>query len=146
MYEHEIEIDRPLKDVYRAFNDPENLPRWLTGLQKTVQISGAPGEVGSVSKQIYLERGRTVEMIETITAMEPERFFAGTLEGPGMKGELRVDFIDKGESTAVRFSSNIQGCSFLMRLMMPFMKGAIRKRQMGDLETFKEMVEAGELA
>ncbi len=83
MFEHEIEIDKPIADVYAAFRDPDNLPRWLTGLQKTVQISGTPGEVGSVSKQIYLERGRTVEMIETITAHEPGRYFAGTLEGPG---------------------------------------------------------------
>ncbi len=146
MFEHEIEIDKPIADVYQAFRDPENLPRWLTGLQQTVQISGTPGEVGSVSKQIYLERGRTVEMIETITAHEPGKYFAGTLEGPGMSGTLRVDFADRdGTSTLMRFSGDIEPCGFMMSIMMPFMKGAIRKRQMGDLENFKQLVEAGEI-
>ena len=145
MFEHEIEIDKPLKEVYRAFNDPDNLPRWLQGLQRTEQISGTPGEVGSVTKQIYLERGRTVEMIETITAHEPETVLRRHPRGPGHGGELRVDFVDKGETTGMRFSGKFQPCSFMMRLMMPFMKGAIRKRQMGDLETFKRLVEAGEL-
>lgn len=145
MFEHEIEIDQPLQDVYRAFGNPDNLPRWLSGLQRTVQISGEPGKVGSVSKQIYLERGRTVEMIETITAHEPERFFAGTLEGPGMKGDLRVEFEDRGATTLLRFSGDFSPCSFMMWLLMPFMKGSIRKRQMGDLESFKRLVEAGEI-
>lgn len=145
MFEHEIEIHKPLKDVYQAFREPENLPRWLKGLQRTEQISGTPGEVGSVAKQIYLERGRIVEMYETITAHEPEKFFAGTIEGPGMEGTLRVDFTDKGDKTGMRFSGNFKACSFLMSIMMPFMRGAIRKRQMGDLETFRRLVEAGEL-
>lgn len=145
MFEHEIEIDKPLKEVYRAFKEPDNLPRWLQGLQRIEQIRGNPGEVGSVTKQIYLERGRTVEMIETITAHEPERFFAGTLEGPGMQGDLRVDFVDRGEKTGLRFSGNFKPCSFMMWLLMPFMKGSIRNRQIGDLQTFKGLVEAGEL-
>ena len=143
--EFTIEVDRPLKDVYAAFNNPENMPRWLGGLQRTEQISGSPGEVGSVTRQIYLERGRTVEMIETITAHEPERFFEGTLEGPGMEGTLRVEFEDRGERTGMRFSGEFEPCSLMMRLMMPFIKGSIRDRQMGDLKTFKRLVEAGEL-
>lgn len=145
MFEYQVEIHRPLSEVYRAFKDPDNLPRWLTGLQRTVPVSGTPGEVGSVTKQIYLERGRVVEMIETITAHEPERLFAGTLDAPGMQADMRVDFIDGGDSTTVRFQTDFNARSFLMRLMLPFMKGAIRKRQAGDLETFKQMVEAGEL-
>lgn len=145
MIQHEVEVDKPLSEVYAAFNNSENMPRWLTGLQRTEQISGEPGQVGSVSKQIYLERGRIVEMIETITAHEAERFFEGNLEGPGVSGQLRVDFIDRGDRTGVRFASNVQGAGFLTRLMMPFMKGTIRKRQVGDLERFKELVEAGEI-
>ena len=72
MFEYEIEIDKPLDEVYAAWQRPENLPRWLTGLQRTEPISGKPGEVGSRTRQIYLERGRTVEMIETITAHEED--------------------------------------------------------------------------
>lgn len=145
MIEYEVEIAKPLREVYAAFNDPDNMPRWLTGLQRTEQISGEPGQVGSVSKQIYLERGRIVEMVETITAHEAERFFEGNLEGPGVNGQLRVEFIDRGERTGVRFASDMKGTGFFSRLMMPLMKGTIRKRQAGDLDRFKELVEAGEL-
>ena len=141
----EIEVDRPLSDVYAAFNHPDNLPRWIQGLQRTELISGEPGKVGAKTRQIYLERGRIVEMIETITAHEPEKHLSGTLEGPGINATMEVNFIDRGERTGIRFSSNFKGSSILMSLMLPFMKGAMKKRTCGDLETFKRMVEAGEL-
>lgn len=146
MFEYEIEIDKPLDEVYAAWQRPENLPRWLTGLQRTEPISGEPGEVGSKTRQIYLERGRTVEMIETITAIDPKKHQAGTLEAGAMKATLHVDFIDKGASTVVRFCSRFEPQSLMMRLMLPFMKGQIRRRQCGDLERFGELVETGELS
>jgi hypothetical protein len=84
-------------------------------------------------------------MLETITDHEAGRFFAGTLEGPGVDWDLRVDFEDRGQTTLLRFSGGVRSASFFMKLLMPFMKGAIRKRQRGDIETFKRLVEAGEL-
>ena len=71
MFEYEVQIAKPLREVYGAFNNPDNLPRWLSGLQRFEQISGKPGEVGSKARHVYLERGREVEMFETITAAEP---------------------------------------------------------------------------
>lgn len=145
MFEYEVEIDKPLDEVYAAWSKPENLPRWLTGLQRTELLSGEPGQVGAKTRQVYLERGRIVEMIETITAMEPKKHQEGVLEVQGMKATLHVDFIDRGAKTGVRFRSDFESKSIMMRLMMPFMKRQIRKRQLGDLERFGAMVESGEL-
>ena len=146
MFEHEIEIRKPLSEVYAAFNNPENLPRWLTGLQRTEVISGTPGQVGCKTRQIYLERGKTVELIETITAHEPEKHMSGELAGPGMKMSMQVDFVDRGDRTLLKVRSAFRDKSLMLRLMMPFFKGSIAKRQTGDLRRFTEMVEAGELS
>lgn len=143
--EFRVEIDRPLKEVYAAFNNPANLPRWISGLERTETISGTPGEVGARTRQIYLERGRTVELIETITAHEPMRRFSGELEGQGMNCAMQVEFVDRGDSTLVIARTDMRSRSFLLSLMLPFIKGSIRKRQGGDLERFKRLLEAGEL-
>lgn len=145
MIEIEIEVERPLREVYAAFNHPDNLPRWIQGLQRTEVISGEPGQIGAKTRQIYLERGRIVEMVETITAHEPERYMAGILDGQGFQATMEVNFIDRGERTGIHFRTNFQGQSILMRLMLPFIKGPMRKRSCGDLESFKRLVEAGEL-
>ena len=144
--EFRIEVDRPLKDVYAAFNNPENMPRWLAGLQRTEQISGRAGEVGSKTRQIYLERGRTVELIETMTAHEPMKRMSGNLEGPGMNCAIHIEFVDKGDRSVVIARTEMQSRSFMMSLMLPFIRGAVRKRQSGDLHRFKKLMEAGELA
>lgn len=142
---HAIEVARPLEEVYGAFNNPGNLPRWLTGLERTERIEGEPGEVGSKTRQVYLERGRVVEMVETITAHEAGRLFEGTLEAPGMHSTLRVEFDDLGDRTGVRFTGSFRPDSVLMTLMAPFLKRVMRKRQAADLATFKRLVEAGEI-
>jgi uncharacterized membrane protein len=102
--------------------------------------------VGSVSKHIYLERGRTVELVETITAHEPEKRFAGNLEGQGVNGAIEVEFVDLGERTRVTARSDFRSRSFLMSLLMPLFGRGIRKRQQGDLRRFKELVEGRKLA
>lgn len=144
--EFRVEIDRPLKEVWAAFNNPGNMPRWLEGLQRTEQISGRPGEVGSKMKQVYLERGRIVEMIETLTAHEPMKSMSGNLEAPGMNCAIHIEFVDRGAKCLVIAQTEFRSRGLMMRLMMPFIRGAVRKRQGGDLRRFKVLMEAGELA
>jgi uncharacterized membrane protein len=141
MHAYEIEIDRPVSDVYQQFSNQDNLPRWITGLQRIEQLEGTPGEVGSISKHIYLEKGRVIEMIETITAHEPEKRFTGELTTDGMQCTIHVDFVDKGDRTLMRFRSDFRSQGLVMKLMMPFMKGHIRARQEGDVQKFKALVE-----
>jgi len=142
MFSAEVEIARPVREVYEQFKDPDNLPHWLSGLQRLEPISGTPAEVGAVSRQVYLEKGRVVELIETITAVEPEQHFAGRIEGQGIEAALFVDFVDKGDRTVVKFRSDFKSKGLMMKLMLPFMKGHVQERQKGDLERFKEFVEA----
>ena len=142
MLSYEVEIERPVGEVYRIYSDPDTLPRWLTGLQRTEHVSGAPGEVGSVTKHIYLEKGRIVEMTETVIELEPEKHMAARLETPGTECMIYVDFVDQGETTLMRFSSEFEAQGFMFRLMMPFIKGKVKERQRGDLRRFKALVEA----
>jgi len=144
--EFRIEIDRPLSEVYAAFNNPDNLPRWISGLQRTEPISGTPGQVGAKTRQIYLERGRIIELVETITVHERMKRFAGEIAGQGVNCAIQVEFVDRGRSTLVVAGSDVRSRSIMLRLMLPFVRASIRKRQGGDLERFKSLVEAGELS
>ena len=42
--------------------------------------------------------------------------------------------------------TDMRSRSFMLSLMLPFIKRSIRKRQGGDLERFKRLLEAGELS
>src|SRR4029434_5206432 len=116
--EFRIEIDRPLREVYAAFNNSDNLPRWISGLQRTEPISGTPGQVGAKTRQIYLERGRIVELIETITATDPLKRFSGVIDGQCMDCSNHVEFVDRGASTLVVARADMRSRSFMLSLML----------------------------
>jgi hypothetical protein len=94
-------------------------------------MSGTPGQIGAKTRQIYLERGRTVE---------PMKRFAGELAGQGMNCAIYVEFVDRGRSTLVVAGADVRSRSFMLSLMLPFIKGSIRTRQGGDFERFKGLL------
>jgi len=76
-YQVEIEINRPIKEVIPLFDSFENLKKWQPGLQSFEHIEGNPGEIGAKTRLIYDERGKDVEMIETVIKRNlPEEFTA----------------------------------------------------------------------
>ena len=65
-YHVEIEINRPINQVISLFDSFENLKKWQPGLQSFEHMEGTPGKIGAKTRLIYDERGKAVEMIETI--------------------------------------------------------------------------------
>ena len=66
-YTLEIEIDQPREKVSALFLKQENLAFWQPGFISAETISGDPGAEGSKTRLLYDNRGRKVEMVETIT-------------------------------------------------------------------------------
>jgi len=57
-YTCEIIINKPVTEVVRLFDNPENLKKWMEGLESFTHISGIPGEEGAKSKlDLYLAKG-----------------------------------------------------------------------------------------
>ena len=142
MFEHEVEINKPLKEVYRAFNNPDNMPRWQQNHESFVHISGEPGQPGAVSELTFDEKGKKVVLTETVTERRDPDFLAGTYESPhGVT--LIVNHFESVDDNATHWTS---WCNFTFRGFMKFMSlfvaGMIRNRTQGDMERFKLMVES----
>ena len=45
-----VSIRRPVKEVWTFFDNPANLPLWLTGFKRLETIRGTHGEVGAKEK------------------------------------------------------------------------------------------------
>ena len=144
MNKHEIQINRPVADVHRAYLEPDSASKWISQLKDINHVQGEPGEVGAVTKMLYLSGGRRTEMIRTITANESEYSLSGTIEGPDMAGEFQTEFIEQGDSTIVRTSENLRGTTLFMSLILYLMRGSIRNRHGRDLQTLKKMLESAD--
>ena len=140
--ETKIVINKPVKEVWDFFQNPDNLERWLSGFQKFEHISGIPGTVGAKAKHHFLERGKELILDGELTEVVEEKRIIGILDSSMMLNKATNSFNDLGNGqTEVSLSSYTQFKGFLWKQIGPLMKGEFKKRQERDLQTLKEILE-----
>lgn len=92
-YSSEIEIDRPVDKVVELFDNPDNMDKWMQGLESFERISGKPGQVGAKSLLKFKMGKRKIEMIETITVSNLPEEFSGTYEAKGVYNIVKNRFV-----------------------------------------------------
>ena len=107
-YHLEIEINQPRERVAELFGNPENLAFWQPGFVSLEHLSGEEGEAGSKSRLLYKNRGRDVEMIETVTVDNLPDEFSATYEAKGMLIAVNNRFEEAGPGRT-RWSSDNEG-------------------------------------
>ncbi len=137
----QVDIDLPWQRVVELFDDRDNLFRWQDGLQSFEHLSGEPGQVGAQSKLVYRQGKRDFELIETITERRLPEAFNGTYTHKGVHNEVRNRFVELGPDKTRWECENAFRFSGFMRLMAPFIRGAIAKKTQHDLNAFKQFAE-----
>jgi uncharacterized protein YndB with AHSA1/START domain len=136
-------INRPIKEVWEFFKDPNNLKLWLGGFQRYEQVSGTPGTVGAKAKHYFIERGKELVLDEEIIEVIPEKKFLGILGSPMMVNTVTNYFNDFGnDQTEYSLSSDTQFKGFFWKQVGPLMKGEFKKRQENDLQKLKRVLES----
>ena len=137
-------INKPVKEVWEFFKNPDNLILWLSGFQKFEHVSGIPGTVGAKAKHHFLERGKELILDGELTEVVQEKRIIGTLDSSMMLNKVTNSFDDLGnDQTEVSLSSDTQFKGFLWKQIGPLMKGEFKKRQEKDLQTLKYILENG---
>lgn len=136
-----VTIDRPVELVYDALMNPDNLKHWLTGFISLSPLSGTPGEPGSTSLMKVKEGGKEMEVTERILQVHPLQQYTFRIEHASFESETDIRFLPKGNSTDMMQSVQFTPKGFMIKLMMPMIKGAMKKRMEGELMRFKQFVE-----
>lgn len=137
-------IQKPVRDVWKFFDNPDNMPLWLTGFKRFEHVSGTPGKPGAVSKHYYEMNGRSIEMTETITVRNEYAEFSGTMTNQWMVSTLTTTFRDLGNGTTEITSAVDSAFTpfFLKVFGSLMMKSGFQKRQDEDLKRLKTVLEA----
>ena len=137
-----ITINQPVETVWDKFMNPDNLKHWLTGFISAEHISGEIGKAGSVSKLKFKERGKELEVTETVLAVKPAQQYTINMTSTAFDTETDIRFISFGSRTEMIQTVQFLPKQFMMKLMMPLIKGAMKKRMENELLRFKNFVEA----
>lgn len=140
-YSSEIEINKPLDSVIELFDNPNNMEKWMKGLQSFESISGNPGQIGAKSRLKFKMGKREIEMIETITVRNLPAEFSGTYEAKGVFNVVKNKFISLPDGKTKYISEQEFRFSGFMKIIGFLMPSAFKKQSMQYLVDFKKFVE-----
>lgn len=140
-YTVSIDINAPLDEVIKRFDDPEKMKEWMAGLVSFEAIEGTPGQPGAKSKLVFQMGKRRIEMIETITERDLPRVFSGYYEANGVYNEVRNFFVAKDANTTTYSTEQLFNFKGGMKIIGWLFPKAFRKQSMKYLQDFKTFVE-----
>ena len=137
-----ITINRPVERVWEALMNPENLKFWLTGFVSVEHISGEIGKTGSVSRLKFLERDKELEVTETAILVDPNLQYTFKMTSIPFDTNTDIRLIASGNSTELIQTVQFFPKQIFMKIMMPLIKGAMKRRMESELNKFKDFVES----
>ena len=138
----ETTINKPRADVWNAFDNVENMPKWQPSLISREIIDGTPGQPGAVSKLTYKEGEREFALIEKVTHRNEPSEFDGIYENDFADNIIKNKFIEQGkDQTLWVIETEYKFKTILMKIMGNILKKNYIKRTEREMQRFKEMVE-----
>ena len=143
MMEFEVStlIDKPVKIVIDALMNPDNFVHWQTDLVKLEVIEKKPGEVGSIAHLHYSQKGRSYIMEDKMIYCEPGKKYISEVTGDVISAKVETTLQSMGEKTKINLRWSGKGKIFLLRLLLPLIKGKMIKQSKKELDTFKHLIE-----
>ena len=134
-------VNVPIDTAWQEFNDKEQSTHWIQSLQHVESLTGAPLTPGTKLRYIYKEGGRDNEMTEEIMAVDAPNRIDSVYETKVMRSDqsFRFESVGNGQ-TKIIGEMRLKPTHIVMRLMLFFFKGAVRKRLQGDLDRFRELI------
>ena len=138
----ELPIKGSRAEVWKAFDNPENMKKWQPSLISFETISGRQGQPGAVSKLTYKEREREFSLMERVTYREEPHRLDGVYENNFADNTVRNTFIEQDkDNTLWRVETEFRFKTLFMRILGPIMKKNFVLRTQRDMKRFKELLE-----
>ena len=137
-----ISINTPIEKVWEKLMNPDNLKHWLTGFVSAEHLTGKIGEAGSTSKLKFLERGKEMEITETVLQVKPQQQYSFRMKSDTLETENDIRLISFGHRTELIHTVQFFPKGFFMKLFMPIIKGAMKKRMANEYFSLKNFIEA----
>ena len=138
----ELPVKRSRAEVWKAFDNPENMKKWQPSLISFETISGMQGQPGAVSKLNYKEREREFSLLERVTYRDEPHRLDGVYENDFADNTVRNTFIEQDkDNTLWRVETEFKFKTLFMRILGPIMKKNFVIRTQRDMKRFKELVE-----
>ena len=137
----DVEIARPVADVFAYLTDPAKLPEWQTNTVEVEQLTDGPLGVGTRLREVHAAGRRRIDQVVEVTVYEPgRRFDLDTVEGPLPVGARHTFEESPGGATIVHFAAEGHAPGAL-RVAEPLLKLVVRSQMRRHYARLKERLE-----
>lgn len=140
-YQVEIQIKKPLAEVFNVFNDPLKWQDWMPELRSIETIDEKPGIVGSVYKMLLENEGKMIEATKKVLAYVPRKKATFYIRIDEM---LKIDdcnFSTRDRVTIITKSVVCKSDSYLLQCLLPYFKRTFISEDQKYLDNFKAYIE-----
>ena len=137
----EITIDQPRSRVVELITNPDNTPKWQSGIQSIELLSGAKDQVGARSRVVVELNGFRLELIETVVQRRPPDLYASAFEARGVKNTVVNRFYEAGPEQTRWVMENTFQFGVLMAVVGVFIRDLIAKQTVELMRRFKSFAE-----
>jgi len=138
----ETTINKPRAEVWKAFDNVENMSKWQPTLTNHELLSGTLGQPGAVSKLTYKAGEREFTLIEKVIHRDEPSEFDGVYENDFADNIIKNKFIEQGNAqTRWVIETEFKFKTLVMKIMGNVLKKNYVKRTERDMQRFKEMAE-----
>ncbi|HEU0292910.1 MAG TPA: SRPBCC family protein [Anaerolineales bacterium] len=141
-YKLELPIHKPRAEVWKIFDDPDNMNKWQPSLIKIECVNGTAGQPGAVSRLTFKSGEREYALTETVLfRAEPERL-DGVYENEYAENVVRNIFLEQGqEATLWKVEVIFRFKTLFMKILGTLKKKNFVIRTQRDMERFKALAE-----
>jgi hypothetical protein len=138
----ELLINKSRAEVWRIFDDPNNLNKWQPSLINIERVSGTAGQPGAITKLTFRSAEREFSLLEKVTfRAEPERL-DGVYENEYAENVVMNTFLEQGKDTTLwKVEVIFKFKTLFMKILGPLKKKNFVIRTQRDMERFKALVE-----
>jgi uncharacterized protein YndB with AHSA1/START domain len=137
-----VRIDRPVANVFVAYNDPLDRMDWMTGYEGTERVSGGRGIPGSVATVFMAHGEQKFELREELKTFSENSEVEVILTNEMFTQQVKVAFTPVTDTaTDVTMTGTIEGASWFTRSMMALAKKRMQQQEADNLQQLKGLLE-----
>lgn len=140
--EHVTVIEKPIDEVWAAFDDPGQLVKWQDRLLSYEPVEGAPDEIGSVSRQTIRRSGDEVELTVTLLDRRDGEFSQSRYEGMQLPFTISNTFTAVDDDTTEWHVVVEVRLNLMQKALGPVLKGPLTELADQNGEDFKKYAES----
>jgi|SRR6266540_1187974 uncharacterized membrane protein len=137
-------INRPVEEAFAATSNPENYPKWISGIIEVKKTSEGPLGVGTTYRSVVTFLGRRIESEVEFTEYKPNRKIAQkSISGPfPAENSTTFERVDGGTRVTLTLRGEVGG---FFKLAEPLLVSMLKRQSEADLANLKELMESGAL-